>query len=43
MGKDTKRWGKMQKDRKRYEKIAKDGDGVGERGFSCDAANAHGP
>ncbi len=32
----------MQKDGKRYEKIAKDGGGVRERRFSCDVVDACG-
>jgi len=40
MGKDRKRWKKMQKDRKRYEKMGKDSGCIVERRFSC-VANAH--
>jgi len=43
MGIDGKRCRKIQKDRKRYEKIAIDGSPIGERRFSCDVANGHGP
>jgi len=41
MGKDRKRWKKMQKDRERCEKMGKDSGCIVEHGFSCDAANAH--
>ena len=40
IGIDGKRCRKIQKDRKRYEKIAKDGGGVRECRFSCDVENA---
>jgi len=40
MGKDRKRWKKMQKDGKRYEKIGKDDGCIRECRFSCDAARA---
>jgi len=38
IGIDGKRCRKIQKDRKRYEKIAEDGGCVGECGFSCVAS-----
>jgi len=41
MGKDRKRWKKMQKDRERCEKMGKDSGCIVEHGFSCDAANTH--
>jgi len=41
MEKDRNRCRKIQKDRKRYEKIAEDGGCVGECGFSCDVAGTH--
>jgi len=37
---DRNRWEKIRKDTKRYRKMGKDGGPIGERGFSCDAANA---
>ena len=43
MGKDAERYKKIQKDRKRYEKIVIDGGPIGEHRFSCDVANACSP
>ena len=41
MQKDTKRYRKIGKDGERWEKMGIDGSLIGERGVSCDVANAH--
>jgi len=41
MGKDTKRYKKIRKDRNRCRKMGIDGGPIEEYGVSCDVANAH--
>jgi len=40
---DRNRWEKIQKDRKRYDKMGKDGGCIRERRFSYDVVNPQGP